>query len=176
MGQILRGGRLGHRIRVPADMAEAIRFVLDLDYWIEDSGLAEDENNWARCQLAALRRVRRRKDVQGRWTTFIEDDLCEVRNLLDTETLMCGQSCEEACKEEDLPYDLLNDGFCYFCDHCKYLVLRDRIDYWLDHRGCYQSSYYKAYIGTSDDSIEDTWKTVWNGGIYHMLVERAEAA
>lgn len=90
--------------------------------------------------------------------------LSEVRNLLDRLT-MSWQGCEE--NADGNPYDyppaelayvqaqLAKGEICYRCTWCRFLIMRDRIDYLLDQQGFTDRN---AYIEFQTEDPEVIWR------------------
>lgn len=158
MGQIIRYAEAGSLIRVPADLPDAARWVLDflLDstYWGEGDMDALDRQT-----VRALRRLR---PIRRYASGFIRADGVElslVRNALDTETFQGG--CEEYADNLGVPPPP-DSKMCMWCGFCKALTLRDRIDFWMDAAGVSRS----VYLDPIAYDVEGAWRVVASQEMY----------
>lgn len=147
------------KARVPVDLPGAVRWVLD-GYEDAYDGTQDDLIGE---RLAAIR------DLRPIWwysEEFVAVDahlLSVVRNVLDEET-MSGISCEDAADGYGLPTPT---KACMWCPWCQAIVLRDRIDFWLDRSGHPGNVYYSTYIkGDPAHDIEPDWALVASGDAY----------
>lgn len=141
----------GLLILAPVDLADDARWVM-LDYvdmtW--QGGVPFDE--FFGPMARALRGMRCRRRYSSGRGRFDASELCLVRNLLDLETLSGESECDYyASVYDDVRLD--SNGMCRECHWCQCLILRDRIDYWLDRARLWKS----PWIGDVSDDIERVW-------------------
>jgi hypothetical protein len=173
MSQLLRFGRRGVRVRVPADLFEAVIACLSLYVDDPDVLLGAEPQDWERDTLAALQRFeKRRQPIKSRWRTADEADLCLVLNLLDSELINGLNGCEEIYRELGLTWTK-DEPECESCEHWRALIVRDRIDYWLDRSGAPKGSYYASWKGEVPDTIEATFRRMWEDVRYKELAAQA---
>lgn len=135
-------------VTVPADLPEAVRWVLsDLD---EEGG--EDYYGIDECRVIRALPVRPRPFTTVRVDAY---DLCLARNSLDIETLNGSPECEYLIENEPEYVQPDEHGHCNECTWCKALLLRDRIDYWLDRGGFTERNYW---IGETTAQSESDWR------------------
>lgn len=92
--------------------------------------------------------------------------LCVVRNLLDLDLIMTGERCAEHAANEGVAPPRDGEG-CLWCDFCRSLLMRDRIDLWLLRSGHRGSSYFQGWHPVRDDAaVEELWGVVWSGDRY----------
>src|ERR1700752_3522888 len=89
---------------------------------------------------------------QGSLALVDGEKLSDCRNALDAVTFG-GQDCADFADGYGIPRDPDDERMCLECDQCKAIILRDRIDYWLDRAGFERSVWLNA-IGPE---VEDLW-------------------
>lgn len=162
MPPIHRYAQPGTTVRIPSDVPDAARWVMDED-WLDGTwcGGESADDIFGRLTIRALRSMRPNNhgDLLGVAPTMVRVSahwLCLVRNLLDIETLNGEPECDEMVEQNPGLVTLDDDGNCLECHWCKCLVLRDRMDYWLDKAGYPKN----AYLAGITYDVEAVWRKV----------------
>lgn len=166
--------------RVPADLPEQARVALDLitadPAWFWEQINLNPEDRWDRGNYTlddwnAVWGLRPLYWYSQEFVAVDAHSLSVIRNMLDAD-VMNGLGCEEHAEEAGVappPADVNGNivDYCMWCDRCRALIMRDRIDVWLDRSGHTGSPYYQAY-GRPDPTydIERDWALVWSGATY----------
>jgi hypothetical protein len=127
----------------------------------------EGIHDWLRvCEVDAVQRLRGWNRLRYGTITVSAANLCTVRNLFDT-LLYEWSECDDYLlglddgdpAEVTIVRRAVKEGVCCNrCPHCKFCLLRDRIDVLLDRQGFSGGSQYQAYAAPRAYDPDAIWR------------------
>jgi hypothetical protein len=146
-----------------------------------DRALTDPVHDWLNpAETSAVQKLRGWHRAK-RGTVVVDAGLlAEVRNIFDGLAVEFD-SCESYLDllEPDEPiYPVVKAAVdtgtcCYCCSWCKYVVMRDRIDRFLDRAGLYGGSQYESHRPQCDDDPELTWTETVTAPLEKLLADLA---